>query len=50
LGTDERERLRSRLKMRLAGVGVDGPIRLSARAWAVRGIVSKRQRRIIFDL
>jgi hypothetical protein len=36
---DVRERIRLRLQSRLAPAG-DGPIELTARAWAVRGIVA----------
>ena len=39
LAADEREQLRLRLRKRLLGDGPDRPIVLSARAWAVRGIV-----------
>jgi SAM-dependent methyltransferase len=35
----DRERLRMRLRQRLLGNGADRPIVLSARAWAVRGVV-----------
>jgi SAM-dependent methyltransferase len=34
-----REQLEKRLRLRLLGVGPDGPITLRARAWGVRGIV-----------
>ena len=37
-----RERLRRRLRQQLLGSGQDRPIRLRARAWAVRGIVAPR--------
>ena len=39
LSSDEREELRRRLRQRLLGDGPDRPLVLSARAWAVRGIV-----------
>lgn len=39
LSDQERERLRSRLQVRLFGDAPDRPIALSARAWAVRGTV-----------
>ena len=42
LAADEREQLRLRMRKRLLGNGPDGPIVLSARAWAVRGIVPRR--------
>ena len=41
LAADEREQLRLRLRKRLLGDRPDGPIVLSARAWAVRGIVAR---------
>jgi len=40
LSADDRERLRLNLRRRLLGDAPDGPIVLSARAWAVRGIVA----------
>lgn len=40
LATDERERLRDRLRRRLLGEETDRPIVLGARAWAVRGTVA----------
>lgn len=42
LAAGERDRLRARLRTRLLGDRPDGPIVLSARAWAVRGIVPPR--------
>jgi hypothetical protein len=39
LPASEREQLRVRLHRRLLGDGPDRPITLSARAWAVRGVV-----------
>jgi SAM-dependent methyltransferase len=42
LAADEREQLRVRLHKRLLGDRPDGPIVLSARAWAVRGTVPRR--------
>jgi hypothetical protein len=42
LAAHEREQLRVRLRTRLLGDGPDGPIALSARAWAVRGTVPER--------
>jgi SAM-dependent methyltransferase len=42
LAADEREQLRVRLRKRLLGDRPDSPIVLSARAWAVRGIVPGR--------
>lgn len=39
LSADDCERLRLKLRRRLLGDAPDGPILLSARAWAVRGIV-----------
>ena len=39
VGDDVRERIRLRLRARLASAE-DGPIELTARAWAVRGIVA----------
>jgi SAM-dependent methyltransferase len=39
LAAEEREQLRLRLRKRLLGDGPNRPIVLSARAWAVRGIV-----------
>jgi SAM-dependent methyltransferase len=41
LTAGEREQLRLRLRKRLIGDRPDGPIVLSARAWAVRGIVPR---------
>jgi hypothetical protein len=38
VGDDVRERIRRRLESRLASAE-DGPIELTARAWAVKGIV-----------
>jgi hypothetical protein len=35
----ERDQLRERLRRRLLGAGPDRPIVLTARAWAVRGVV-----------
>jgi SAM-dependent methyltransferase len=42
LTVGEREQLRLRLRKRLLGDRPDGPIVLSARAWAVRGVVPRR--------
>lgn len=42
LPQSERERLRTSLRRRLLGDGPDGPLVLSARAWAVRGTVAPR--------
>jgi SAM-dependent methyltransferase len=39
LSPGDREQLRRRLRRRLLGDGPDGPIVLSARGWAVRGVV-----------
>jgi hypothetical protein len=39
LPADKRQRLEQRLRRRLLGDHNDGPLRLAARAWAVRGIV-----------
>jgi len=39
LSDDDRTTLRERLRRRLLGGSIDGPIRLRARAWAVRGRV-----------
>lgn len=39
LSAEDRDHLRLQLSQRLLGDGADGPIALSARAWAVRGIV-----------
>lgn len=43
LGQDARERLRLRLRSRLAGDGADRPFVRSARAWAVRGRLGARK-------
>jgi SAM-dependent methyltransferase len=45
LPPSEREQLRSRLRRRLLGKETDRAIVLSARAWAVRGVVPASQRR-----
>ena len=42
LSAGERDQLRERMRRRLLGDGPDRPIALAARAWAVRGIVSRR--------
>lgn len=42
LSADDREALRLRLRRRLIGDGGDQPIALTARAWAVRGVVPAR--------
>jgi hypothetical protein len=42
LASPAREQLRQRLRTRLLGDGPDGPIMLTARAWAVRGTVPAR--------
>lgn len=39
LSAEDRDQLRLQLSQRLLGDGADGPIALSARAWAVRGTV-----------
>jgi SAM-dependent methyltransferase len=44
LSDEERVQLRDRLRRRLLPKGGDGPIVLSARAWAVRGIVPRAGR------
>ena len=46
LSPDDRARLESMLRQRLLGDRSDGPITLRARAWAVRGIVPTRGRRV----